>query len=85
MDKARWWLGSLFDFGEDFCMVVRCIKSTSNSQVLFCRPGLFPVLRWPEEHGCPISRMDNLILFIIEDNYSRLMQYEILEKPVTFI
>ena len=29
------------------------------------------------------SRMDDFILFIIEDNYSQLIQYEILEKLVT--
>ena len=43
------------------------------------------VLRWRDEHRHSISRMDVIILFIIEYNYSRLIQCEILKKPVTSI
>ena len=32
-----------------------------------------------------ISRMDVIFQFIIEYNYSPLIQYEILKKPVTYI
>ena len=38
------------------------------------------------EHGYSITRVDNFVLIIIiEDNYSKLIQYEILKKLVTFI
>ena len=37
------------------------------------------------EHGYLRSRVGVIILNIFEINYSQLMQYEILEKPVTYI
>ena len=37
-----------------------------------------------KEHGCLGSRMDVIILNIFEIRYSQLIQYEILEKLVTF-
>ena len=38
------------------------------------------------EHGYSLIRADNFVLIIIiEDNYSQLIQYEILEKLVTYI
>ena len=37
------------------------------------------------EHGYSISRADDFVLFIIEDNYSQLIQYEILQKLVTYM
>ena len=43
------------------------------------------VLRCGNEHGYLGSRMDAIILNMFEINYSRLIQYEILEKLVTFI
>ena len=43
------------------------------------------VLGWRSKHRHSISRMDVIILFTIEYNYSRLIQHEMLKKPVTFI
>ena len=43
------------------------------------------VPRCGSEHGYLRSRMDAIILNMFEINYSRLIQYEILEKLVTYI
>ena len=43
------------------------------------------VLRCGYEHGYLGSKMDAIILNIFEINYSQLIQYEILEKLVTYI
>ena len=40
---------------------------------------------FPGEHGYLSSRMNVVILNIFEINYSQLIQYEILEKLVTYI
>ena len=55
----------------------------TEGSVRFCKVKI--VLRCGNEHGYLGSRTDAIILNMFENNYLQLIQYEILEKLVTYI